>query len=274
MMIKIKNIFHLFTLGYLGLLLACSDSATESIESIDSAQAVDDAQAAGGAQAIVDAQSDELAALRGQLVVLQGRAQRIKDTNDIKRLQRVYGYYVDEALWDEVADLFSDDATVELALDGVYRGKERIREYLYRLGGGQQGLSEGQLNEHLQLMPVVTLAEDGMTAQGRWRAIILGGELGESAVWGEGPYENEYVKEGGIWKISKLHWYQTIMVPYEGGWAENVDVNGGKYVSAEFPPDEPPTVVYETWPETYLPPFHFANPVAIYVRSDAVGGEQ
>ena len=214
-----------------------------------------------------------LLALQDRLETLQAKAQRIKDSNDIKRLQRAYGYYLDEAMWDELSDLFSDDASVEYARDGLYRGKDRIREYFYRLGNMRSGLEEGQLNEHFQLMPVITLSEDGMTARGRWRAVILAGRFQEAALWGEGPYENEYVKDNGVWKISKLRWYQTIMVPYEGGWGLNEDVNKGIYVSPEFPPDEPQTDSYGSWPETFLPPFHFDNPVGRYIPVDVAEGE-
>ena len=66
----------------------------------------------------------------------------------IERLQAAYGYYVDRGLWDEVANLFADDGTIEIGLDGVYVGKQRVREYLYALGGGRQGLVDGELNEH------------------------------------------------------------------------------------------------------------------------------
>ena len=80
-------------------------------------------------------------------------------------------------------------------------------------------------------------------------------------MWGEGPYENTYVKEDGVWKIMNLHWYQSMLVPYEGGWQVNEDPTGGIFVSDTLPPDAPPTVGYEIWPATYLPPFHFPNPV-------------
>ena len=153
-------------------------------------------------------------------------------------------------MWDEMADLFTDDGSVEIALDGVYVGKGRIREYFYRLGGGQRGLKKGQLNDHLEVQPVITVAPDGLTAKGRWRAMIMAGQFGESAFWGDGPYEVEYAKRNGVWKIAKLHWYQTFMVPYEGGWSKNKDVNGGIYVSKEFPPDRPPTERYGVWPRS------------------------
>ena len=46
--------------------------------------------------------------LRERITVLREKVQRIKDGNDIKRLQRIFGYYFDRGLWDEMADLFSD----------------------------------------------------------------------------------------------------------------------------------------------------------------------
>jgi hypothetical protein len=214
------------------------------------------------------AERAETSALAARVAALEQRKARIEDVNAIERLQAAYGYYVDRALWDEVASLFADDGTIEIGLDGVYVGKPRVREYLYALGGGREGLPDGRLNEHLQVMPVITLAPDGLSATARWRAITLTGELGREAFWGEGPYENEYVKDGGVWKIKTLHWYQALYVPYEGGWQTNPDPTGAKFVSQTLPPDRPPTVEYKTWPDTYVPPFSFPNPVGKYVAAE------
>src|SRR5690606_18689753 len=165
---------------------------------------------------------EPLAALRERVDELRRQTERLQDSKAIKRLQRSFGYYFDAGLWDEMAALFSADATLEYARDGVYQGRERIRAYFYALGGGRKGLAEGQLNEHFQLMPVISLAEDGLSAQGRWRDLSLQGTLGEYAWWGEGPYENQYRKEDGVWKISRMQWFQTMLVPYEdGGWGRN-----------------------------------------------------
>jgi hypothetical protein len=207
-------------------------------------------------------------ALAARVAALEQRKTRIEDVNALERLQAAYGYYVDRALWDEAANLFADDGTIEIALDGVYVGRERVREYLYALGSGAQGLPDGRLSEHLQVMPVITLALDGLSAKARWRAITLSGELGGDAFWGEGPYENEYVKDDGVWKIKTLHWYQALYVPYEGGWQTKPDPTGGKHVSSTLPPDRPPSVDYKTWPDTYVPPFSFPNPVGKYVAAE------
>jgi hypothetical protein len=213
-----------------------------------------------------------LAALQTRIAELEQRKTLVADSNAIERLQAAYGYYVDKGLWDEVANLFADDGSIEVGLDGVYVGKARVREYLYALGGGRAGLAAGRLNEHLQVMPVVTLAADGRSAKARWRGIVLEGNFGGDAFWGEGPYENEYVKENGVWKIKTLHWYQALLVPYAGGWQTNPDPTLGKRVSATLPPDRPPSVDYKTWPETYIPPFSFANPVAKYAPASDQGG--
>lgn len=188
---------------------------------------------------------------------LEARAQRLEDINAIKRLQRAYGYYLDEGRWDDVADLFAADATVEIGADGVYRGRERIRSYYHAMGGGRQGLRAGRLNEHLQLMPVITMEAGGQRARGTWRDVILSGELGKDAYWAEGPFENQYVKQDGVWKIASLHWFQTLWVPYEGGWAKHGDVNGARFVGEPLKPDAPRTVQYKTWPGAFTPPFHF-----------------
>src|ERR1700761_6274659 len=121
---------------------------------------------------------------------LEARVTALQDINDIKRLQRAYGYYLDAGQWDQVAQLFSRDATLEIGLDGVYRGQARVRDYFRAIGGGHLGLAPGQVNQYLQLMPVINLAPDGLSAKGTWRAVILAGQPGKGAWWGEGPYEN------------------------------------------------------------------------------------
>jgi SnoaL-like protein len=234
------------------------------------------AAVAAALSACSDSPSPEEAArwrtLETQIAALEQRKTLVEDANAIERLQAAYGYYVDNALWDEVVDLFADDGTIEIGLDGVYVGKARVREYLYALGGGKQGRAEGELNEHLQVMPVITVAADGRSAKARWRGIVMNGALDGDAFWGEGPYENEYVKDGGVWKIQKLHWYQALFVPYAGGWQTNPDPSGGKFVSSVLAPDRPPSVEYKTWPDTYVPPFSFPNPVAKYVPASGQGG--
>jgi hypothetical protein len=202
-----------------------------------------------------------VAELADALSALDDRAQRLRDAADIKRLQRAYGHYVDRAWWHDVADLFAEDASVEFGNDGVWVGRERIREYFLRLGNGETGLQHGQINNHMQLQPVVHIADDGLTAQGRWRAFSMVGQFGEKALWAEGPYENEYVKEDGVWKISRLRWYPTFVVPYEEGWSgSTVDSWHSPAAGEDFAPDREADESLPLFPDVYVAPFHYPHP--------------
>jgi hypothetical protein len=123
---------------------------------------------------------------------------------------------VDKLSQPKIGALFANaaDTTAELGGSGVYVGKARIAEFYDRVIGGE-GLEPGELFNHIILQGVVHVADDGQTAKGRWRALIQIGQQGESAIWAEGPYENEYVNEDGVWKFNKVHWYQTFTAPYD-----------------------------------------------------------
>jgi SnoaL-like domain len=206
-----------------------------------------------------------VAAQRQRLAAIDARAERVDDINQVENLQNSYGYYTDKMLWDEVLDLMTDDATMEIGPSGVYVGKDSIRRYLYSLSGGRQGPIEGVLFEHLQLQPIVTLSADGLSAKGRFRALIMTGTYGSGSAgnWGEGPYENEYVRQNGVWKISKIHWYATFYVPYEGGWLNPDKKAVDDYALGRgVQPDRPPSETYDAYPGIYLPPFSFKNPVS------------
>lgn len=209
--------------------------------------------AGGGRVAVINAEIDRLSAEIDQL----------EGARAVRKLQRAFGYYLDRGLWDEAADLFADDGAIEIGMDGVYVGKARIREYLKRQGGGQDGLAWGQLNEHLQLQPKVDVSADGLTAKGRWRDLAMLGHFGKDAFWGDGIQENAYVKEGGVWKIKSLHLYVNFIAPYEGGWArmQPAPADWRTDTAKAFPPDRPPTASYRPFPEAQVPPFHYRNPV-------------
>ncbi len=187
-------------------------------------------------------------ALRAELALL-------KAERDIQRLQSAYGYYVDKAQWDEAADLFAADATLEIAARGQFRGQDRIRAYLHAL----PPLEHGTVFNHMQLQPLITVTPDGQSAKGRWRAIMEVGFLGREELCGEATYENAYVKDGGVWKIAKLHAFVTYYVRWNEGWSA-----GGVPMGTELPqmkPDAAQTVDYGSYPEVYIPPYHYPNPV-------------
>jgi hypothetical protein len=205
-----------------------------------------------------------IAALETRITALDREVERLTDISLIKRLQRAYGYYIDRGYWQEAAELFVDEATYESGVDGVYVGKQRILEFLRRQGGGHPGpgLPYGQLNHRMQLQPVIHVAADGRSAQGRWRELALLGQFKAHAAWGDGIYENRYVKNDGIWSISALHFYPNFVAPYEGGWValQEFAADWRSATARAFVPDRPPTVSYRPFPESHVAPFHYDSP--------------
>jgi hypothetical protein len=198
----------------------------------------------------------EIVALKVELRELRQRVSVAEGYIAVSNLQRSYGYYVDKARWDDVADLFTKDCSLEINGRGVYLGQDRVRAYMYKFGPARHGA----LMNHTQLQPVIHVAPDGQSAKARLRSFMMVGELGQAARWGDGIYENEYVKEDGVWKIKKLHFYQTFYVDYDRGW----DKGGLPLVPVypDFPPDQPPSEDYKVFPDFYLPAYHYKNPVS------------
>jgi hypothetical protein len=201
---------------------------------------------------------------QAEIDALTARVEKLEGIRAIKTLQRAFGYYVDRGLWEEAAQLFTQDGTIEIGVDGVYRWPERIAEYLYRLHGGQEGLVYGQLNEWVTLQPAIHVAEDGRSATARWRDLGMLGQYKKHAEWRDGIYENTYEKGAdGVWRIASMHLYVNFVAPYEKGWARLKPDEGlqPSAASRAFPPDAPSSVTYAPFPAVQVPPFAAPHPV-------------
>ena len=75
------------------------------------------------------------ASLDARLDALEAQVAAAEDISALKRLQREYGYYVDKGMWEDVADLYTDDAVANYPA-GTYIGHESIRKHLYMNVGG------------------------------------------------------------------------------------------------------------------------------------------
>jgi hypothetical protein len=221
-----------------------------------------------GAQGRQATRSSEarIADLEAQVKALGARVQAQEDIEAIYRLTRAYGYYVDKAQWSDVAALWAEkDSSVEIAARGVYLGRAGAeRLFKASMGGGRDGLREGQLFNHMLLQGVVNVDPGGTTAKGRWRAWVQIGSAPRdgkpgAAMWSEGTYENEYVKENGVWMFRKMKFWPTFYTPYDKGWG--VQVNPNNRPDEKNPPDLPKSDDADVLPKTFVPPYHYPNPV-------------
>ena len=218
-----------------------------------------------------------VAALAKRVSDLATRAQRLSDEIEVTNLQHAYGYYVDRKMWDDVADLFATDGTMEIGLQGVYAGRTSIRRGLNAFGAPSTGtperrssastaggLAEGEINDRVHLQTIVTVMADG-TARARGTEIGMTGTTGGPALWTQSIYENEFVKQGGVWKFKAVRVYPRFIVDAEKGWAKDAQPAPGP--SREFPPDRPSAETYEIYPRFSIAPLHFDHPVQTLRRA-------
>jgi hypothetical protein len=148
-----------------------------------------------------------------------GRAESFRA---VLNLQRSYAQYAQLGLWTEIARLFTADG--RFIFDGQItpgekaNGQREIAALLTaRYGGGHEGIRPGDLSTMMIETPVVNLSTDGNSAKGRWHILTFMGHGGTATIEG-GIFENDYVRDKGVWKIAQAHYYPQYTGPYETGW--------------------------------------------------------
>ena len=146
-------------------------------------------------------------------------------------------------LWSETALLFTGNAEAIFGADRL-KGRAAIGRYLLTTwGNGREGLPAGGLHTLLEDTPVLNLSADGQDRQRPLARILDDRTTGRSARWEQGISENGYVKEEGVWKISRLDYYLETAGPYETGWVtggRDVDLVPFHYTSDEAGRPIPP----------------------------------
>ncbi len=146
---------------------------------------------------------------------IEARLDAAEAVRAAKRLQNAYGHYLQVGRWDDAAALFTRNASVEFP-DGKAEGPAAIsRLFMQRAGRNAPGLAAGQLNAHLQLQPIVNVSADGGTVLATWHEFWMAGQYGKSASSGGGVYENEYRRENGVWRISRMRYFTQYAGDYD-----------------------------------------------------------
>jgi len=207
----------------------------------------------------------EIRALKKQVKARDKRLQTLEDIEAIKRLQCAYGYYLERWMSDEIIDCFSDSPEVSGTFaEGTYKGPEGIRRYF----GQGRVMPQEFLHLVMQVSPVITVAEDGKSAHGRWYGygtILSRHTVPLDPTYMMVIYEMDYVKERGVWKILKLrlnmHYaYSSDKIPPP---AESKDAP-----RIRLTPDE--WAQFDTgYPSGYIYPFHYRHPVTGKETSEA-----
>ena len=207
-------------------------------------------------------------ALTEKVEKLAAKLQTIEDVEQIKKLQRAYGYYLEHWQEEELVGLFSHSPEVSLEINdgGLYQGFEAVKNSFnfadhYTAYGGLKKAPGEFLHILMPTAGIIDMDPGGKTAKGRWYGFGLvaqrrAGQLRD--IISCGIWENEYIKEDGIWKILKLFWATIIASPLDEGWVKTPYLGNPPHKDS-LPPG--PNTHFAPYPSGYIFPYHYKNPV-------------
>jgi len=203
--------------------------------------------------------------LKETIKKLEAKVQAQADIEAIKKLQRAYGFYLEHWQEEEIVELFSrsPEVSVEINDSGLYKGYEAVKQSFnfadhYTSYGLKKAPGEF-LHILMPLAGIVDLDKDGKTANGRWYGFFLGAmprPVETRALIGCGIWENEYIKENGIWKFKKLFWNDIFCSPLDEGWVMTPYLSHARKTAVSSP-----NVQFQHYPSGYIFPYHYKNPV-------------
>lgn len=135
---------------------------------------------------------------------LAKRVQALEDLEEIKKLHQKYINLMDNLQYEEVLDLFTEDASVEIRNFGVKRGRREMSEVYLGVLAKKRGNT--RFDGHMVIEPDITV--EGDAASGSWLVYMLFSK--PSLQWVQGRNDVEYRKQNGQWKLSKLKFTRTL----------------------------------------------------------------
>ena len=138
--------------------------------------------------------------LENRVLALERECRRLGDIESIRQMRHRYWRAVRDVDMDALLELFSQNPAVDFGLGQPTEGKEAV-EKLYRTTVGTWK-PQGQYPRGF--IPEIEMTSD-RTARGAWMVEVQVPDREKKVVTNVGClYDEEYVKEGGRWKISRL----------------------------------------------------------------------
>ncbi|MEZ4334039.1 MAG: nuclear transport factor 2 family protein [Myxococcota bacterium] len=148
---------------------------------------------------------------------LERKLDELRDIEAIKQLKAEYCDVCDDAHDpDRIVGLFTEDCVWEGEGVATARGHAELRALF------EDFARRVAFSQHNVFNPRIRI--EGDRAWGTW--YLLGPftfREGNRALWVAVRYEEEYVKQGGAWKIRHLRGIGRMAAPYEQGWAGGLD---------------------------------------------------
>jgi hypothetical protein len=146
---------------------------------------------------------------------LKATLNELKDIEALKKLKARYCHLLDARQWNELAELFTEDATCDYGFFGVYNGRAEIMNKFFR----ELVDSASSFMVHMVHNPLIEVRGD--SASGTWYLTAQTTmQPVNQAVWVMGIYRDQFRRVNQQWKLSSLKFEFKYYTPYEDGWAK------------------------------------------------------
>ena len=160
--------------------------------------------------------------LEARVTALESKVRELVDIEAIRDLRFRYHEFINESKFSEIAGLFTEDGDLLFGHLGDAHGREEIDRFfgglLVRPDGSGKDRSP-RLSRVRQFIHNHVVEVHGDRATGFAYLEAKPVYKGESYVVAA-RYDDEYVRQNGIWKFSKMALTPYFMVPLKEGWAQ------------------------------------------------------
>lgn len=166
-----------------------------------------------------------IASLEAENTANRARICYLEDIEAIKKLRWAYSRACDDNHNpDRLIAMFTDDAIIDITEH--FGTRVAGRDEIYNMFKNNPTVNGITWTWHYYLQPLIDIASNGQSAKANW---YLWEMLNmsrrdrpdeEEAVWAAGEYEDDYVKQNGVWKFKKIVVHIKVLSPYADGWAK------------------------------------------------------
>ena len=150
---------------------------------------------------------------------LEATVRTLQDREAIRELRYRYHEYVNESKGNDIPGLFIDDGELDFGHLGKAKGKEQLQKFFRALDASETAPDRPRITWVKQFIHNHTIHLRGDTGDGfayLEAKPIYNGEAFLVAA----RYDDQYVRQNGEWKFSKMSLVPYFMVPLKEGWAQ------------------------------------------------------
>jgi len=198
------------------------------------------------------ANSNLVSQLARRVETLEKNLAVLSDAREIANLQARYIYYLQSHQYEHIVELFAEYAEVSIEMDNLGRfvGRDKVTDVFLKVLKPLYTM-KGAMGLHMLTTPIVEVQPDGRHAWGMWHTLgcntqpdfvahdtQVSADPGLLAMWQQGKYFIDFVKENGGWKWQNFRWYVNFRTPFDKGWVKQ-PITGNLSIVAKLIPGCP-----------------------------------